>query len=109
MDYTFIPIRYDNDNSSFWKKTLVSKHNYKPSDAIFTGRKEKYTRNRAYDEGNILIDDKPKNIEKWIAKGSIGILYQANQDSLKDLYNKVENIMENNMTYLIADIILQSR
>ena len=31
-----------------------------------------------------------ENIEKWIAKGGIGILYQANQDSLKELYNKVE-------------------
>ena len=56
-------------------------------------RKEKYARNRAYDEGNILIDDKPKNIEKWIAKGGIGILYQANQDNLKELYNKVEKIL----------------
>jgi 5'(3')-deoxyribonucleotidase len=83
------PLRYDNDNSAFWKRHWLAKHNYTPSDAIFTGRKEKYARNRAYDLGNILIDDKPKNIEKWIAKGGIGILYQANQDSLQELYNKV--------------------
>ncbi len=84
------PLRYDNDNSAFWKRHWLAKHNYTPSDAIFTGRKEKYARNRAYSLGNILIDDKPKNIEKWIAKGGIGILYQANQDSLQELYNKVE-------------------
>ena len=83
------PLRYDNDNSAFWKRHWLAKHNYTPSDAIFTGRKEKYARTRAYDLGNILIDDKPKNIEKWIAKGGIGILYQANQDSLQELYNKV--------------------
>ena len=83
------PLRYDNDNSSFWKRHWLSKHNYKPSDAIFTGRKEKYAMNRAYSKGNILIDDKPKNIAKWIAKGGIGILYQANQDSLDYLYNKL--------------------
>ena len=46
--------------------------------------------NSLYTLGNILIDDKPKNIEKWIAKGGIGILYQANQDSLTELYNKIE-------------------
>ena len=84
------PLRYDNDNSAFWKRHWLSKHNYKPSDAIFTNKKEKYARNSLYTLGNILIDDKPKNIEKWIAKGGIGILYQANQDSLKELYNKIE-------------------
>ena len=59
-------------------------------DAIFTGRKEKYAMNRAYSKGNILIDDKPKNIQKWIDKGGIGILYQANQDSLDYLYDSLE-------------------
>ena len=83
------PLRYDNDNSAFWKRHWLAKHNYKPMDAIFTGRKEKYAINRAYSKGNILIDDKPKNIAKWIAKGGIGILYQANQDSLDYLYNKL--------------------
>jgi hypothetical protein len=32
---------------------------------------------------NILIDDRPKNLEKWIAKGGFGIRYQANEDSIK--------------------------
>jgi 5'(3')-deoxyribonucleotidase len=54
------------------------------------GRKEKYAVNRAYTKGNILIDDKPKNIQKWIDKGGIGILYQANQDSLDYLYDRLE-------------------
>ena len=45
--------------------------------------------NRLYTRGNILIDDKPDNINKWIDKGGIGILYQANQDSLEYLYNKL--------------------
>ena len=84
------PLRYDNKNSAFWKRHWLDKHNYNPSDAIFTGRKEKYAINRAYTKGNILIDDKPDNIQKWIDKGGIGILYQANQDSLDYLYDKLE-------------------
>jgi hypothetical protein len=82
------PLQHDNNNSTFWKKYWLTKHNYKPNDAIFTSVKEKYARNRAYTVGNILIDDKPSNIQKWIDKGGIGILYQANQDSLDYLYNK---------------------
>jgi len=83
------PLRYDNDNSAFWKRHWLAKHNYKPNDAIFTSNKEKYAMNRLYTRGNILIDDKPDNINKWIYKGGIGILYQANQDSLEYLYNKL--------------------
>ena len=83
------PLQDDNNNSTFWKKYWLTKHNYKPKDAIFTSEKEKYARNRAYTVGNILIDDKPSNIQKWIDKGGIGILYQANQDSLDYLYNKL--------------------
>ena len=76
----------------FGKGIGYSKHNYTPSDAIFIGRKEKYATYKG--KANILIDDKPKNIEKWIAKGGIGILYQANENSLTELYNKIENIIE---------------
>ena len=81
------PLRDDHQNSSFWKRHWLTKHGYKPTESIFTGRKEKYATTNSIP--NILIDDKPKNIEKWIAKGGIGILYQANQDSLQELYNKV--------------------
>jgi hypothetical protein len=31
------PLRYDNKNSAFWKRHWLDKHNYNPSDAIFTG------------------------------------------------------------------------
>ena len=82
------PLRYDNDNSAFWKRHWLSKHNYKPTSAIFIGRKEKYATYKG--KPNILIDDKPKNIEKWVDKGGIGILYQANENSLDYLYKQVE-------------------
>ena len=43
---------------------------------------------------HILIDDKPKNIEKWIAKGGIGIRYQANENSLDYLYKQIERYIK---------------
>jgi len=83
------PLRYDNKNSAFWKRHWLDKHNYNPSDAIFTGRKEKYAKG-----GNILIDDKPNNIAKWVDKGGIGILYQANENSLDYLYKQLNKHYE---------------
>ena len=44
--------------------------------------------------GNILIDDKPNNIAKWIDKGGIGILYQANENSLDYLYKQLNKHYE---------------
>jgi hypothetical protein len=46
-----------------------------------SGRKEKWAKQK---DGtpNILIDDRPVNIERWVAKGGYGILYQANKDSI---------------------------
>ncbi len=86
------PLRYDNDNSAFWKRHWLAKHNYKPSDAIFTNRKEKYATYKG--KTNILKDDKPQNIEKWIAKGGIGIRYQANENSLDYLYKQIERYIK---------------
>ena len=60
---------------------------------IFTRQKENYATNPIDGSPNILVDDKPSNIEKWEKAGGIGFLYQANQDSYADL---VKNI---NMVY----------
>ena len=61
--------------------------------------------NRAYTKGNILIDDKPTNIQKWIDKGGIGILYQANQDSLDYLYNKLNKYYKEQLTWMKMNCI----
>ena len=81
------PLRYDNKNSAFWKKHWLQKNNYVPDEAIFTGRKEKYATDKNGNP-NILIDDKDKNIQRWVEKGGIGIRYQANEsdfDKLKEM------------------------
>ncbi len=85
------PLRGDHDNSGFWKRHWLKKHNYNPVEAIFTGRKESYATNKENRTPNILIDDKPGNIERWVNQGGIGILYQANENSLDELKDKVHS------------------
>tara|TARA_A100001011_G_C14083573_1_gene745543 strand:- start:224 stop:787 length:564 start_codon:yes stop_codon:yes gene_type:complete len=79
------PLRDDHKNSSFWKRYWLKKHSYKPIESIFTGRKEKYAISKGNYQ-NILVDDKPKNIQRWRDKGGIGLLYQANENSLESLF-----------------------
>lgn len=75
------PLRGDHDNSKKHKLDWLKKNNFDPSGVIITGRKESYAINKQSNQPNILIDDKPSNLERWIAKGGIGIRYQATQDS----------------------------
>jgi hypothetical protein len=61
---------------------------------IFTGQKERYAMDKIDGKPNVLIDDKPDNVGRWIAKGGIGIRYQANEDSLVDLKQKLIKAVE---------------
>jgi hypothetical protein len=51
---------------------------------IFTGQKEHFAVDSLDGTPNILIDDKPSNIKRWIEAGGIGIRYQANEDDLEE-------------------------
>jgi len=81
------PLRGDRDNSAYWKRLWLEKYNIMPDvqHLIFTGMKEKWAVNEMDGTPNILIDDKPTNIQKWEAKGGLGIRWQANRDSFDDL------------------------
>ena len=58
---------------------------------IFTSNKHKYVKDPVDNRPNILIDDKPENIERFNAAGGIGIRFQANQDDLEEyLYVQLE-------------------
>jgi hypothetical protein len=46
--------------------------------------KEKFATDKLDGTPNILVDDKPSNIKRWIEKGGIGILYQANEHDLEE-------------------------
>ena len=90
------PLRGDRDNSAYWKRVWLQRHGYMPKveNLIFTGRKEQYAMDKIDGTPNVLIDDKPDNVGRWIAKGGIGIRYQANQDSLVTLKQKLIGIVE---------------
>tara|TARA_E500000075_G_C6833989_1_gene241726 strand:- start:117 stop:620 length:504 start_codon:yes stop_codon:yes gene_type:complete len=90
------PLRGDRDNSAYWKRVWLTKHDILPKveNIIFTGTKEKWATDPIDGKPNILVDDKPDNIARWIAKGGIGIRYQANEDSLLELKNKLLKAVE---------------
>lgn len=76
------PLRNDAENSEHWKREWIKDNlPIQPSDIVITGSKEKYAVNP---DGtpNILIDDRKKVLERWIAAGGIGIKYQSDEDSL---------------------------
>jgi 5'(3')-deoxyribonucleotidase/nicotinic acid mononucleotide adenylyltransferase len=75
------PLRGDHENSTKHKLEWIKKNNFDPADVIITGRKESYAINKQTNQPNILIDDKPSNLERWKNKGGIGIRYQATQDN----------------------------
>ena len=85
------PLRGDNENSAKYKRIWISNNIEQPDEIIVTGRKESYAKDKASGTPNILIDDRPINIQKWQASGGYGILYQANRDSLEKVKKGLED------------------
>ena len=93
------PLRGDHENSKKHKLDWLKKHSFDPSGVIITGRKESYAINKQTNQPNILIDDKPSNLERWTARGGIGIRYQATQDNparVQKGLEVVKNYLEKN-------------
>ena len=91
------PLRGDHANSEVHKRAWIKKHlNPQPQGIVITGRKESWAVNKADGSPNILIDDRGKNIQKWVERGGLGIKYQADENSLDtvkqalDSFYKVE-------------------
>ena len=84
------PLRGDHENSGKYKKVWIANNIEAPAEVVVTGRKETYAKDKASGTPNILIDDRPINIQRWQTAGGYGILYQANRDSL----TKVEKGLE---------------
>ena len=85
------PLRDDHENSELQKRKWLKKHKFDPKDIIVTKRKESYAVDKKTGIPNILIDDRPKNLERWIARGGIGIRYQANEDSINVVKKGLDN------------------
>lgn len=76
------PLRGDHANSEVHKRAWIKDNlTPQPAEIVITGMKEHYAVNPD-GSPNILIDDRGTNIEKWRARGGIGIKYQADEDSL---------------------------
>ena len=84
------PLRGDHENSGKYKKVWISNNIQRPDEIIVTGRKESYAKDKGTGTPNILIDDRPINIQKWQAAGGYGILYQANRDPLSKVQQALE-------------------
>lgn len=91
------PLTGDEYNSAYWKRRWLEDLGYMPKiqNLIFTHNKEQFATNRIDGSPNLLIDDKPTNCKKWRDEGGIAIRYQANEDSLDELIDRIAKIMEN--------------
>lgn len=85
------PLIDDEYNSSYWKRVWLERHGLMPdvSKLIFTRCKEHYAVERIDGLPNILVDDKPMNIKKWIDAGGIGIFYRADKDNVDTLITRL--------------------
>ena len=92
------PLRDDNYNSAYWKRIWLERMNLMPNDLddlVFTEHKHKFTKDPVDRRPNILIDDKPENIDNFRLAGGIGIRYQANQDDLEEyLFIELEKALD---------------
>ena len=84
------PLRGDHEVSSKYKKLWINQHIENPDQTIITGRKESYAKDKASGTPNILIDDRPINIQRWQGAGGYGILYQANKDTISKVQQALE-------------------
>ena len=85
------PLRGDNENSGKYKKLWIAQNIEQPEQTIITGRKESYAKDKASGTPNILIDDRPVNVQRWQGAGGYGILYQANRDPLSKVQQALDN------------------
>ena len=90
------PLRGDNENSGKYKKLWIAQNIEQPEQTIITGRKESYAKDKASGTPNILIDDRPVNVQRWQGAGGYGILYQANRDPLSKVQQALDNYGKNN-------------
>ena len=91
------PLKCDHEHSIRMKKLWLTEKNIMPSkhNLHFLYKKEKLATNRLDGSPNVLIDDKKTNVKKWIDKGGIGLLFQANTDSVGSIKKHIDRIVRN--------------
>jgi len=87
------PLNFDKAGSIKGKKEWLAKHINVPADAwVFEHEKQKYATSNGVP--NVLIDDYGVNIRNWQAAGGIAIKYQADEDSLKKVFDGLKDAKE---------------
>lgn len=102
------PLRGDRDNSAYWKRRWLERNGYAPplqENMIFTSNKHKYAWNKLTRTPNILVDDRPDNIRRWIEAGGIGIVFQTDQDDVQTLFEKLEIAVERARTFELKNAV----
>ena len=85
------PLDDDEDNCAHWKRVWIEQELMIKPDEIFIQRnKGELAQYRG--KPNILIDDRPHNIEDWKNNGGNAIRFQANEDPIEVVTNAVEEI-----------------
>ena len=87
------PLRDDHFNSAYWKRRWLEERDFIPRDwrhLIFAPNKEKHARAPLTGEPNILVDDKYSNVDKFTNAGGIAIRYQANEERLEYVLERIE-------------------
>ena len=97
------PLRDDIKNTSHWKAVWLKKHygSSPPEHMVFTGKKDSYAVRG--DQWNVLIDDKPRNIDAWNTRGGKGILYNGYTDSIEYLESELKKIFTNDKAEVNED------
>ena len=102
------PLRGDHNNSAYWKRRWLEDYGFMPplvENCVFTSNKHKYAWNEVTHRPNILIDDRPDNIRRWIEAGGIGIVFQCDQDDLETLFKKLEIAIERARTFELKNAV----
>lgn len=92
------PLIGDDYNSAYWKRKWLERHDMMPpnlENLVFTHNKSQYAVSPVDRRPNILIDDRPQNVNEFTAAGGIGIRYQANVDDFREyLIPEVEKALD---------------
>ena len=102
------PLKGDHNNSAYWKRRWLERTKFMPplvENLIITSNKHKYAWNALTKKPNILVDDRPDNIRRWIDAGGIGIVFQTNEEDIDILFNKLEIAVERARTFELKDSI----
>ena len=96
------PLRNDHENSKKHKIDWIGrKLKIKPSETIISSNKGSYA-TQPDGTPNILIDDLGRNIQNWMSNGGLGIKYQADEDPLSKVQQRLEQFKKGEVTQEIA-------